>query len=331
MAKAKHRRRNDQIDLWGILPSPAHATVDGMLNGWASWIPIGTMIPAKVFSHPLDVMIVSGWHEAACLEAARAANKQGAYTVCMIDNRWIGSVRQIARAAYNRVFRTGLFDAAWVPGRAGARMARSLGFSASSILSGLYGADPAIFTGGGQLASRPKRFLYVGQLIQRKNVVMLAEAFVRFSRSHPGWELVIYGDGPDREFIPRSDRIVLRSFVSPEEIARAMWESRFLVLPSREEHWGVVVHEACLAGCGLILSRAVGAAEDLASPNNCLTISNLNENGIVAALEQAAAFTNKQLQLAEKESLSRSLGFGPTAFADNLDRIITQAESRRLK
>ncbi|MEI8226791.1 MAG: glycosyltransferase [Planctomycetota bacterium] len=331
LAKAKHCRRDDQIDLWGICPSPAQSTVDGLLDGWASWIPAGEMIPAKVFREPLDVMIVSGWHQSACLDAARAAKKQGAYIVAMIDNRWIGSVRQVARAVYNRLFRTGLYDAAWVPGRAGARMARSLGFPAGSIFRGLYGADPAIFTGGSQLASRPKRFLYVGQLIQRKNVVMLAEAFARFARSHPDWELVIYGDGPDRELIAGSDRIVLRPFASPEGIAQAMRESRFLVLPSREEHWGVVVHEACLSGCGLVLSSAVGAAQDLASPANCLTISNLNNNGIVAALKQAAEFTSQQLQSAEQESLSRSQGFGPSTFADNLDRIINQAEGRRLK
>ena len=33
-------------------------------------------------------------------------------------------------------------------------------------------------------------------------------------------------------------------------------------MPSLEEHWGLVVHEAALSGCALLLSNRVGAKED---------------------------------------------------------------------
>lgn len=317
-----------QIDIWGVLPSPARATVDQMLEGRVRWMPAHFTDPLVFENTKYDVTIVSGWHEPICLAAARAAKTYGAWTATMIDNRWIGSTGQIARAAYHRLFRSQLFDAAWVPGQAGVRTARALGFPRESIYEGLYGADPKIYTAGPPLESRPKRFLYVGQFIERKNVVGLTEAFVRFSQAHPDWELVIYGSGPNGKRLAKHPRITVHPFATPHVIACAMQSARFLVLPSHEEHWGVVVHEACLSGCGLILSRAIGAAEDLATAENCVTITGSGSASIEASLHLAANMPANRLAAAKRTSRARAALFGPQPFTTALNRMLDQARKK---
>lgn len=322
--------QNASIDIWGVLPSPTQAFVDEILGGRVRWTSSISFDDEAFGKCEYDATIVSGWHEPICLEAARVAKNHGAWTVTMIDNRWTGSARQVARATYHRLFRSRLFDAAWVPGRAGVRTARALGFPRESIFDGLYGADPKIYTAGPPLESRPKRFLYVGQIIERKNVVELTNAFVRFSQKYPDWELVIYGSGPDRERLANHPRIVVHPFADPHIVARAMQSARFLILPSHEEHWGVVVHEACLAGCGLILSRAIGASEDLATADNCITIAGRGSGAIAIALGHAAAMSEGQLETARRISLARGALFGPQAFTTALDRMLSLARKRPL-
>lgn len=316
---------NTSIDICGVLPSPARATVDEILQGHIRWMPANVTDESILANPEYDATIVSGWHAPICLAAARAAKMHDRWTATMIDNRWTGSARQVARATYHRLFRSSLFDAAWVPGRAGARTARALGFPRKAIFEGLYGADPAIYTAGPPLESRPKRFLYVGQFIDRKNVVGLTNAFVRFSQGHPDWELVMYGTGPDGERLAKHPRIIVRPFADPHVIAGAMQNARFLVLPSHEEHWGVVVHEACLAGCGLVLSRAIGAAEDLATEDNCITIPGPGSDSIASALCRAADLSSGQLATAHRTSLARGALFGPHAFTKALDRMLDLA------
>ena len=328
LAAASATCPDTQIDICGVLPSPAHATVDELLEGRVRWMP-AHCTDSRVFENPkYDMTIVSGWHEPICLAAARAAKTYGAWTATMIDNRWTGSTRQIARAAYHRLVRSRLFDAAWVPGQAGARMARALGFPANSIHQGLYGADPTIYSAGPPLEMRPKRFVYIGQFIDRKNVVGFTHAFLRFSQMHPDWELVMYGSGPDGARLPDHPRIAVHPFAEPHVVARAMQSARFLVLPSHEEHWGVVVHEACLSGCGLILSRAIGAAEDLATAENCVTIAGSATDSIEASLHLAANMPDDRLVAAERASRARAALFGPTAFTTALKNMLDQAHAK---
>ena len=93
-----------------------------------------------------------------------------------------------------------------------------------------------------------------------------------FAKVAGGWELELYGSGPLRDELNRTIEqseqsnnrtIHLHDFLQPEELAAKYREARIFCLPSLEEHWGLVVHEAALSGCALLLSNRVGAAEDL--------------------------------------------------------------------
>ena len=52
-------------------------------------------------------------------------------------------------------------------------------------------------------------------------------------------------------------------FVQPDQLPKIFAQSSALVHPSRIEHWGVVLNEACAAGLPIISTTAVGATTGL--------------------------------------------------------------------
>jgi glycosyltransferase involved in cell wall biosynthesis len=113
-------------------------------------------------------------------------------------------------------------------------------------------------------ADAPFRFLYVGQLIERKRIDLLLDALARSAGE--AFELLVIGFGPlepvlrvaaDRK-LPGRVRWLGRRNIG--EIPALMSEADCLVLPSRHDGWGAVVSEALMAGTPTICSDACGAA-----------------------------------------------------------------------
>jgi glycosyltransferase involved in cell wall biosynthesis len=216
-----------------------------------------------------------------------------------------------------------------VPGRQGKRLMRWFGMPTDRVRGGMCGADPALFGAGDSLPLRPRTFLFVGQFIARKNVVGLANAFMRFSRSRPEWTLRLCGSGEQRDLIPRDGRIIVEDFVQPAQLAERYRQARFFVLPSLFEAWGLVVHEASLSGCALVLSDCIGSADDLATPRNGVRFRAGSDDDLVRALHEAADFDDARLLEAGMESRRLAREFGPERFgrevADLIDRFADEA------
>jgi glycosyltransferase involved in cell wall biosynthesis len=95
-----------------------------------------------------------------------------------------------------------------------------------------------------------------------------------FARSNvDGSYLVFAGDGPLRsdleaevKFLGLAERVRFLGFVNQTGLPRVYCSSTVLVLPSEYEAFGVVVNEAMLCGCPVILSDRVGARFDLVEP-----------------------------------------------------------------
>ena len=108
----------------------------------------------------------------------------------------------------------------------------------------------------------PVRFLFVGQLIQRKGVEELLEAFAQL----PEAELHIAGDGPLRPLVTRAaerGRVAYAGQINHPALQRLYADSDVLVLPSRYEVWGLVINEALEHGLPIIATEGVGAVDDL--------------------------------------------------------------------
>jgi len=93
-------------------------------------------------------------------------------------------------------------------------------------------------------------------------------------------------------------QIRVESFVQPPELADLMRKARCLVLPSLEEHWGLVLHEATLSGCALAVTTAIGASDDLARAENAVLFPPRDETAMEGALRNIAAWDDARWQSA---------------------------------
>ncbi|OAI24514.1 hypothetical protein A1351_17815 [Methylosinus sp. R-45379] len=312
-----------------VVGSPPEVPITGMeeaLNCPISWVDAMQPVTWRDLGFAIpEIFVQSGWAYPAFVALGREVKARGGRVIGLSDANWRGDFRQFALGAIAfRIFHRRHFDAMIVPGRQGERLMRWFGMPADLVRSGMYGADQTLFHGGGDLASRPKTFLFVGQFIARKDVLGLANAFIRFSRSRPDWRLRLCGNGELKHLIPQHDNIVTEDFVQPEQLAERFRMARVFVLPSLAEAWGLVVHEATSCGCSLLLSDRVGSADDLAGARNAVRFVAGNEDELLRALHEAADFDDARLVEAEAESRQLAGAFGPGRFGREVEGLISE-------
>jgi glycosyltransferase involved in cell wall biosynthesis len=303
-----------------VVGSRPSVPVEGMEEALAQkvhWVDAGKPTAWRELGLPVpQVYMQSGWAYPAFSALGREVKAAGGHVIGMSDANWRGDFRQfILGAAAFRLWHRRQFDAMLVPGAEGARLLRWFGMPSDRIRIGMYGADPTLFGGGGPLANRPPVFLFVGQFIARKDVLGVARAFLAVAHRLPEWRLSIIGGGEQRGQIPSHPRITVEDFVQPERLAEHFRAARFFVLPSLAEAWGLVVHEAALCGCGLILSDRIGSAADLGASANSVRFRAGSVPDLAGALLEAATFGARRLEAAEAQSRSLAAGFGPERFA----------------
>lgn len=314
-------RHSTQVSVVATRPSVPIEGMEKSLGQKVHWVEPGDTGCNwdEISDGPPDLLFVGIPKTPAFAVLADQCRADGGKVVMMSDQDWQGGLRQILidPIRYRALIRP-KFDGMFVPGILGERYATTMGFR--TVERGVYGSDPTIFFAGPPLEDRPKTFLFVGQFIARKDVLGLTEAFRRFSDEIPGWTLRLCGSGGQREQIPEHPAIRIEDFVQPPQLGKMLRESRALILPSLEEHWGLVVHEAALSGCALLLSDRVAAGTDLASSRNSLTFPISDVDAMAAALKKMAQWQDTQWHDAFAASVSAADDFGPSAFADAVDR-----------
>lgn len=209
-----------------------------------------------------DCVIIGGWHVKPYRHAAISHRNISPRILCM-DNQWAGTLRQFVGLAAFRCYLNRLFDFAFVPGLRQAQFASYLGFRASNIVVGNYSCAWEFFDKEAKSSvGRSQSFLFVGRLVKEKAVDVLADAWELFNeRGNADWRLKVCGAGPMSGRLENIRNLDVVGFVQPNELPALMRTSSALVLPSRKEPWGLVVHEAAASGLGLIVSEACGAAD----------------------------------------------------------------------
>lgn len=214
-----------------------------------------------------NFVIHSAWAYPGWLRYGKEMRKRnGAKVIVAVDNRYRGDLRQKMGAIWFRFYLKKHFDAALVPGKSGQKLMKFLGMQPSRIYTGLYGAYEGIFKEIIPIEKRNKEFLFVGQLIPRKAVDVLVEAFTKYKEEGGAWNLRIVGSGPLQN-ICHGAGIIWEDFAQPEENAMKMNQAKVLVLPSRDDNWGTVVCEAAACGMHIIASPFAGASEDIIREN----------------------------------------------------------------
>ncbi len=115
-------------------------------------------------------------------------------------------------------------------------------------------------------------FLFCGQMIERKGVDLLLEAFGRLIAEGLPARLILVGREAELpQFLSRHspavrDAVDFRGFQAPDQLAPHFADADVFILPSRHDGWGVVVNQALGAGLPILCTDAVGAAHDLIEP-----------------------------------------------------------------
>ena len=213
-----------------------------------------------------DVVIMWSW-DGRGYRAVMRRMKGRALRVIFTSNFWHGSAKQWAGVVARHFYVTPLFDCAWVPGERSELLARRIGFKGRNIIRGANSADTPIFERGPrapeELAAR-RRFLFAGRLIWHKAPTELGAAYQRYrERVDDPWDLDIVGDGPLKKDLEGIEGVTMHGFVQPDGLSDLMHRSSCLLLPSHIDWYGVVVHEAAVAGLPLICSDGVGAVPHL--------------------------------------------------------------------
>ena len=268
-------------------------------------------------------LFVSGWAIPIFNRYRDEVRAAGGKVYAMSDGNSESWLVAVIRAIRFRLRYRSKYDGFFVPGKSGFRLFRMFGVESSRISTGLYSADPLIFHGEVPLSKRQKRMVYVGRFEPVKNVLALCEAFRMASGAAQGWRLELYGCGSLKDKIIARDGIYIYDFLQPLELSEVYRSARAFVLPSVCEPWGVVVHEAALSGCVLLLSDCVGAADDLTGVHNGIRFNPRRVADISHAMQKVFAMTDDELDLAYRESLQQASRISPKAFAEGANRLLT--------
>ncbi len=116
--------------------------------------------------------------------------------------------------------------------------------------------------------ARPLTFLFCGQMIARKGIDILLQAFDRLIKGGADARLLLVGREAELPTFMNlvspatRARIDYEGFQAPEALPSYFARSDVFVLPSRHDGWGVVVNQALATGLPIITSDAVGAGMD---------------------------------------------------------------------
>jgi glycosyltransferase involved in cell wall biosynthesis len=130
----------------------------------------------------------------------------------------------------------------------------------------------------------PSRFLCIGALTERKNVVRLANAFERLGEG----SLTYVGDGPLRAELEGRAGIQLAGRVPHDEIPARIAASHVVCQPSLIEPFGQALLEAMACERSVVATR-IGGPPEFVTPDAGVLVDPADEDSIAAGLERAAA------------------------------------------
>ena len=145
------------------------------------------------------------------------------------------------------------------------------------------------------LAPDRKRMVFCGRMIDIKRPLHAVRAFLALAAQRPDWDLVMIGDGPEREaasaIVPADLRARVRfmGFMGDQREISAVYRASHLFLhPCVYEPWGVVINEAACAGMAIVCTDSVGAAGELVRDGvNGQLVPPDDHDGLVAAILNA--------------------------------------------
>lgn len=171
-------------------------------------------------------------------------------------------------AAFRRWFFQRL-DAVVVPGVAAQEAVLKMGVDPRRIFLGFNAVEVELFSAATTNSSIAQtsghKYIYVGQLIARKNLFAVLEAFSNCHHESDSLTLVGTGELESRLRSAAIDlglenKVIFLGSVPNDALPNILATHHTLVLASTEEVWGLVVNEALAAGLHVVVSDSAGSA-----------------------------------------------------------------------
>jgi glycosyltransferase involved in cell wall biosynthesis len=154
------------------------------------------------------------------------------------------------------------------------------------------------------LGINPSRYVvaFFGKLIAKKNPELLLRTMLeRPMEADRKLSLLFVGAGELEPELRDTARVlekergiqtIFAGFINQSKLPAYYLASDTVVLPSRRagETWGLVVNEALHAGCGIVISEAVGCYRDFGSWERVRTIPVGDSAALASALDQLAGY-----------------------------------------
>lgn len=318
------RQTKEPVVVIGTTPDVPIKGMEALAGCPVHWIKHDEVVDVKKLLGEIPShLIVSGWGIAAFNHIADQVRSSNGKVIAMNDANYQFSFKECLRALRFRLLLRKKFHAFFVPGKAGVELMRFYGVPADKIVTGMYAADSSLFTDGGDLTKRPKKMVYVGRLCERKNVRGLCKAFIEAGGPEKGWSLELYGCGEQKDLLPKDNPAInIHDFLQPEQLADVYRDARCFVLASFEEHWGLVVHEAALSGCVLLLSDRVGAAKDMLGEENGFSFNPHSQESFAAAMRRVFEMDDAALERAHDVSIQKAKSKGTDSFVVGINELI---------
>jgi glycosyltransferase involved in cell wall biosynthesis len=138
-------------------------------------------------------------------------------------------------------------------------------------------------------------FAYLGQMIHRKGLDLWLRAAARLKSGGTSNFRLLFIGGGDRTWVETivsqlglGPEVEFTGFLSGAAIRETLGAADVFVLPTRQDTYAAVVHEAACLGLPLLISRHAGAAQALVEPG---------ENGLVVDPEDTGEFAIALKQL----------------------------------
>jgi len=217
-----------------------------------------------------NILFVSGWRYKEFDKIIQHSKASNTKIVSMIDNNKKNNFRQFVGKYIFKFLYEKNFDAYWVPGESSSKLLISYGINKKSIFKNLYSINRKIFKSNVSINLRENNFMYVGQMIDRKNIQLLINLFKKIFNNYQNTKLYIITNKSNSKLIPNEYKknFIIKENLKPKKINYYLNKVKYFIFLSKEDHWPLAVMEALCSGNILLLSKKIGNFNELKNTDN---------------------------------------------------------------